>query len=220
MNLRPGSLSLAASGAALAASLVAYPFLPRRVAIHFRADGRADREGARALAALALPATMSGMALLNASVGSWPGGDDRDDADSGARARARAVDIAALGLFVNHLALLAHGLSLPVDMERLPRAVFGAMLIGLGNVLPKLPRNALVGIRTPWTLTDPSIWERTHHLGGYLCVAAGLLTLVLTPAHGQLARRLPIVLTLTSAAVAAAYSWLLSRRQNQLLGAD
>src|SRR5579859_3380432 len=150
MNVRPGALSFAASGAAVAASLLAYPFLPRRVATHFRADGRPDRESTRAVAALGLPAVMVGVVLLNESVGSWPGGGDREDGDSGARAREQAVDVVELGLLVNHLALLAYGLALPVDMERVPRAIYGAMLIGVGNVLPKVPRNALIGIRTPW----------------------------------------------------------------------
>src|SRR5579859_4456783 len=134
MNVRPGALSFAASGAAVAASLLAYPFLPRRVATHFRADGRPDRESVRAVAALGLPAVMVGIALLNEGVWSWPGGSDREDGDSGARARKQAVNVAELGL-------LAYGLSLPVDMERVPRAIYGLMLIGVGNVLPKVPRN-------------------------------------------------------------------------------
>ena len=125
MNVRPGAFSFAASGAAVAASLLAYPFLPRRVATHFRADGRPDRESVRAVAALGLPAVMVGIALLNEGVWSWPGGSDREDGDSGARARKQAVNVAELGLLANNLALLAYGLSLPVDMARVPRAIYG-----------------------------------------------------------------------------------------------
>ena len=220
MNIRPGALSFVASGAAVVASLLAYPFLPRRVAAHFRADGRPDRESARAVAALGPPAVMVGMALLNEGVGSWPGGSDREDGDSSARAREQALDVAELGLLVNHLALLAYGLSLPVDMERVLRVTYGAMLIGLGNVLPKVPRNALVGIRTPWTLADPSIWERTHRLGGYLCVLAGFSTLLSAPSRGQLARGLPIAMSFASSGLAAAYSWVMYRQRNQPRAAD
>ena len=79
MNVRPGVLSFAAIGGAVVASLLTYPFLPRRLATHFRADGRPDRKSARAVAALRLPAVMAGIALLNESVGSWPGGNDRQD---------------------------------------------------------------------------------------------------------------------------------------------
>lgn len=32
-----------------------------------------------------------------------------------------------------------------------------------------------LGIRTPWTLSDDTIWRKTHRVGGYLFTAAGLI---------------------------------------------
>jgi uncharacterized membrane protein len=39
-------------------------------------------------------------------------------------------------------------------------------------------RNFWMGIRTPWTLTNATVWERTHRLGGWLFVAVGLIGIV------------------------------------------
>ena len=48
------------------------------------------------------------------------------------------------------------------------------LIIAIGNVLPKTRPNFLLGIRTPWTLSSPSTWERTHRLGGLLIMFAGV----------------------------------------------
>ena len=36
--------------------------------------------------------------------------------------------------------------------------------------------NFFMGIRTPWTISDPDVWNRTHRLGGGLFFLAGLAT--------------------------------------------
>ena len=40
-------------------------------------------------------------------------------------------------------------------------------------------KNFFIGIRTPWTLASDEVWARTHRLGGYLFVIAGVAMLVL-----------------------------------------
>jgi uncharacterized membrane protein len=49
----------------------------------------------------------------------------------------------------------------------------------LGNILGKVRRNFWMGIRTPWTLADDQVWDRTHRLGAWLFVGYGLVGAVL-----------------------------------------
>ena len=44
--------------------------------------------------------------------------------------------------------------------------------------MPKIRSNFFFGIKTPWTLSDPRVWERTHRLGGYCFFAGGILTVL------------------------------------------
>src|SRR5262249_22094976 len=44
----------------------------------------------------------------------------------------------------------------------------------LGNVLGRVRRNFWMGIRTPWTLADENVWNKTHRLGGWLFVVYGI----------------------------------------------
>ena len=48
----------------------------------------------------------------------------------------------------------------------------------IGNVLPRVRPNWMVGVRTPWTLSSDRVWERTHRVGGYLMLALGLALLL------------------------------------------
>lgn len=58
----------------------------------------------------------------------------------------------------------------------LPRAMpiaVGLALIAIGNQLPRLRRNVVIGIRTTRALADESVWSRTNRMAGYIAVALG-----------------------------------------------
>ena len=61
--------------------------------------------------------------------------------------------------------------------RRLLLFFFGIMFLLLGNYMPKIRANYLVGIRTPWTLKSAVVWRRCHRIGGYLFVIYGFLCL-------------------------------------------
>jgi uncharacterized membrane protein len=66
-------------------------------------------------------------------------------------------------------------------------ALIGFLFIFLGNLLPKVPKNFFIGIKTPWTLSNEVIWDKTHRLGGIMFVVAGFVMIkksfVLTHNH-------------------------------------
>ncbi len=57
---------------------------------------------------------------------------------------------------------------------------FGLLFILIGNYLPKLPRNWFFGIRVPWTLSSEVVWKKTHIVGGWLFVIAGIFFIILS----------------------------------------
>ena len=48
----------------------------------------------------------------------------------------------------------------------------------IGILVENAKRNWFVGIRTPWTLSFDSVWDKTHKLGGKLFKAASILGLL------------------------------------------
>ena len=65
-----------------------------------------------------------------------------------------------------------------VSMGRVISALVGLLFLFLGNLMGKVKPNFFMGIRNPWTLSDPDVWNRTHRLGGGLFFLAGLATAV------------------------------------------
>ncbi len=57
-------------------------------------------------------------------------------------------------------------------------AVFGFVVVIIGNYMNNLKPNYIAGIRLPWTLNDPENWRKTHHLAGKLWFAGGILIIV------------------------------------------
>jgi uncharacterized membrane protein len=50
------------------------------------------------------------------------------------------------------------------------------LFIGLlGNVLGKVKPNFWMGVRTPWTLADTQVWDRTHRVAAWSFVAVGII---------------------------------------------
>ncbi len=61
------------------------------------------------------------------------------------------------------------------NMVQMMSPAFAAIFYYMGTVLVKTKSNFFVGIRTPWTISDDLVWEKTHKLGGKLFKAAGII---------------------------------------------
>ena len=58
--------------------------------------------------------------------------------------------------------------------------LIGFLFVFLGNYLKTLKPNYFIGIRTPWTLENETVWKRTHKFAGILWFFGGVLTVVLS----------------------------------------
>jgi len=53
--------------------------------------------------------------------------------------------------------------------------MIGVLFIILGNYMGKIKPNWFMGIRTPWTLSNEEVWNKTHRLGGKMFILLGLV---------------------------------------------
>ncbi len=157
---------------------VAYAMLPARVPVHWNASGQVDSYGPK-LEALLFPPLLSLVVLVLVRVvvtfGPYPGRENR-----GIAVRFTDYVLIAVILLMQliQLVTIAVALHVPIDATSIIFVAVSLFLIGLGNYMSKLRRNAYVGIRTPWTISNDTVWERTHRLGSWLFVIAGIIGLL------------------------------------------
>lgn len=70
------------------------------------------------------------------------------------------------------------GTGVEISMVRVICFAVAALLLLMGNALPKSQPNSVAGIRIPTTLADPANWQATHRLTGWLCMAGAVVLLI------------------------------------------
>ncbi len=93
--------------------------------------------------------------------------------------------------------------------------IMGLLFLFLGNLLPKVPRNFFIGIRTPWTISDEDNWYKTHRLGAYLFVISGVIMVIkgLVLPRMQLFQNVTTALALILVLFPVLYSFILFQKK-------
>lgn len=68
--------------------------------------------------------------------------------------------------------------TLALDVWMLLSLLMGLFFIIMGNILPKTKRNAVVGLRTKWSMASDETWSKTNRFGGYVMMIIGLLVVI------------------------------------------
>ncbi|WP_442795809.1 SdpI family protein [Pelobium manganitolerans] len=56
--------------------------------------------------------------------------------------------------------------------------LIGILFIILGNYFKTIQPNYFIGIRTPWTLENETVWKKTHKLGGKMWFVGGIIVVL------------------------------------------
>jgi uncharacterized membrane protein len=177
---RWGYLSFALVLAAFAGAAYAHAHADQipgdRIPIHWNIRGEPDGwvgKDRPFLAFYLLPTATAGIVALGLFVLPWL--SPRNFAVEGFRATYDYVFFLVTALFVYLQAvILGSELGGGHLHDRWLIGGFFLFFALIGNVLGKVRRNFWMGIRTPWTLADPHVWDRTHRVGAWTFVAVGL----------------------------------------------
>lgn len=180
--------SLALLALSFAASVYFYLHFPERVATHWNLAGEPDGWSGRAFGAFFFPPLLLGMYLLFVFLPRLDPKKERyaEFAKPYAVFRNAILAIMALIYFVTSL----NNLGFNLDVGVWTAGAIGVLFIILGNYLGKLKMNWFVGIKTPWTLSSEAVWNKTHRVGGWAFVLAGLV--MIATGVAPIAWRLPL----------------------------
>jgi len=128
-----------------------------------------------------------------------------------------AFDAAQLAIIaflaVVHIVVVLKALGVQVDTISILTLGAGFLFLIIGNLLPKTRFNYFMGVRTPWTLSDERVWDKTHRLAGPLFMLTGLaivLAACLLPQPWQMG--VLLAAAVGASLVSCIYSWIVSKK--------
>lgn len=158
---------------AMVVSLLVYSRLPDTIPVHFDVRGQGD-DFAPKIMALITPVFILGLGIFLAAL---PKLDPR-----GKNYEKFSKTYSVINLCVLLFMLFIHCWSLAIALEfkfvsteYFMPVITGILLIAIGNLLPKIRQNYMVGVKTIWAFNDSDNWNKTNRLGGRCLVVAGFL---------------------------------------------
>ena len=184
---------------AFALSVYFYPKMPEKMASHWNAGGEVDGFSGKNFGLFIMPCVMTGLALLLYCV---PYLDPLRRNIEKFRPYYEGfivfMCIFMLGIQY-HIILWNLGIRISINIV-IPFGI-GLLWYYCGILCEKAKRNWFIGIRTPWTLSSDSVWERTHRIGAKLFKVAGVIALI-----GAAIQRYTIFFVLVPALAVAAFT--------------
>lgn len=155
---------------------------PDRVPVHYNAAGEADRIGNK-FENLIFPGFSLGMAaffLLMARCQRKQGRETNEKILLYAGI-CTLVFFTLMGFYFMWKAMRYDPTARPSsidDVNKFMNIGTGALLVILGNIMPKVRRNGVFGLRTKWSLSSDAVWQKSQRYGGITSVIAGFVLII------------------------------------------
>lgn len=150
-----------------------YQNFPAQVPTHWNIQGEVDGYSSAALAAWMLPAVILGMYLLFLFM---PYLDPKKEQyQKFAKTYHQFKDLIIAFMFILYFMTGANGLGYKIDIGFYMPLMIGILFVVIGYLLKKVKMNWFMGIKTPWTLSSETVWDKTNKLGANVFMVAGVL---------------------------------------------
>lgn len=168
----------------LAVTVTALFFLPDQIPAHYNAANQVDRWGSK-FEALILPAIVILFGLLMLGMAKLV-----SKAEKSGKNNESVCIISGLCCLVLFNAMTCyflymdlHGVedltSVSLDINQVMFGFLGIIMIIVGNIMPKLRMNSLIGLRTSWSMKNETTWKKSQLFGGISFIIGGILIIVL-----------------------------------------
>lgn len=199
---------------AVVAGAVLWNQLPEQMASHWNANDQVDGYMPKFWGVFLMPMVtlgMFGLFLLLPNI-------DPLKANIAIFRGAFNLFILLITVFMLYIHALTIAWSLGFQNFRMSSAMLpflGVLFIFIGYMLRQAKRNFFIGIRTPWTLSSDTVWDKTHQLGSILFIASGALAVLGSFFGGMVAFWLLFISLIGSTLFLVVYSYLLYRNETK-----
>lgn len=123
--------------------------------------------------------------------------------------------ILTVTFMILHLVIIYASQGNEINISLFVPLFIGVMFIVLGNYMARVKQNFFIGIKTPWTLSSETVWNKTHRVGGYVFVLSGILMILASIITGPIMIIVSISIILVGTFGTIVYSYLLYKKENE-----
>ena len=161
--------------ASLAISIYFYPFMPEKMASHWNAEGKVNGYMPKNVALFLIPLVILFLSLLFIAI------PKVDPMKSNIKSFKKYYDgfviLFLIFMLSLHIQIILWNIGLKIPFNLFIPLWVAILFFYVGILLENAQQNWFIGIRTPWTLSNEKVWNKTHRLGGKLFKIAAFIAL-------------------------------------------
>lgn len=171
-----------------------YPIMPERMASHWDASGSVNGYMPKLLGLFFMPVISAILFLAFLVI---PRVDPLKENIAKFRAYYDLFILLLFGfLFYLYLLTIFWNLGYRFNIIQLMAPAIGLLIFYAGVLTENAKQNLFIGVRTPWTLSSETVWNKTNRLAGKLFKSAGILAMLgaVFPEHAIWFIIVPVIL--------------------------
>lgn len=168
----------------LLVTLIALPFLPEQVPAHYGFDNQVTRWGSK-YETLIYPIATILMGTFMLGMAKWSAKQEENGQNNEKVLIISGIVTVAMFNATNMFMLYTDFMQVEnlsdvtPDLYRIICGFLGVLLIVIGNVMPKLRMNSVIGLRTTWSLKNETTWKKSQRFAGITSMFAGVVILII-----------------------------------------
>ncbi len=207
----------------LIAVVVAYPFLPDQIPAHYGMDNQVTRWGNKSETFIFPIITLifgffmyigAKGAAEQEKKGNGTGKNNSTITFIAGILSILVFDILTLYFLYADFHQVENLNDVPFSLTKISFGCLGIALIILGNIMPKLKRNSLIGLRTSWSMKNDVVWKKSQRFCGILFMLSGIVILIFCfLLEGTLLTVLSLILLVIAAITSVIYSYYVAKKE-------
>ncbi|MGN0711878.1 MAG: SdpI family protein [Anaerovoracaceae bacterium] len=150
------------------AGVLLYDSLPDRIAVHFDIHNNPNNYYSKNVAITVIPLGMLALHLLVCRAAKFTKKENE-------KLQWIFIYIIPVVTVVVMGIMYGYALDNTVNVGSIVITLVGILFVIIGNFMPKIRPNHVMGIRIPSTYKSEENWYRTHRMGGFVWVACGII---------------------------------------------